>query len=231
MKTTTMRRLALISALAAASHSPLAAGAPGGLEEAIKRFAQIQTQGYPGTVQITVGPLDPRSQLGPCSSYEPFIPAGSRLWGKTNIGVKCVSPSLWTVYVPISISVSGHYLKTARMLAAGQAITGNDIEVVSGDLTALPDGILTDPAQAIGKPPRIGLAAGQPLRADQIVVPPAIRQGQTVKLITRGPGFSVSSEGKALTNAGEGQTVQVRGASGQTVSGIARAGGVVEIAY
>lgn len=231
MITMTKRCLGPLALLFAATTSTMTAAAPSGLEESIRRFAQIQTQGLPGSVQISVGPLDPRSQLGPCSSYEPFIPAGSRLWGKTNIGVKCTSPSIWTVYVPINVVVSGHYLKAARMLPAGQAITGNDIEVAQGDLTKLPDGILTDPAQAIGKPPRIGLAAGQPLRADQLVVPPAIRQGQSVKLITRGPGFSVSSEGKALTNAGEGQTVQVRGASGQTVSGIARAGGIVEITY
>lgn len=221
----------LLVLLIGAMNSTLALATPDGLEEAIKRFAQIQTQGLPGKVEITVGPLDPRSRLGHCSSYEPFIPAGSRLWGKTNIGVKCVNPSIWTVYIPVGVSVFGHYLKSARPLSAGQAIAGNDIEVVQGDLTALPDTILTDPAQAIGKRPRIGLAAGQPLRADQIVVPPAIRQGQTVKLITRGPGFTVSTEGKALTNAGEGQTVHVRGASGQTISGIARPGGVVEINY
>lgn len=210
---------------------PLAGAAPDALEETIRRFAQIQTQGLPGVVQIAVGPLDPRSQLGPCSSYEPFTPAGSRLWGKTNIGVKCLSPSIWTVYVPITVTVSGRYLKAARPLSPGQAIAANDIEVAQGDLTQLPETILTDPAQAIGKPPRIGLAAGQPLRADQLVVPPVVRQGQTVKLVTRGPGFVVSTEGKALTNAGEGQTVQVRGASGQTISGIARPGGVVEISF
>jgi flagella basal body P-ring formation protein FlgA len=49
--------------------------------------------------------------------------------------------------------------------------------------------------------------------------------------ISNGPGFTVSSSGKALTNALEGQLVQVRTDSGQTVSGIARAGGVVEISH
>jgi flagella basal body P-ring formation protein FlgA len=41
----------------------------------------------------------------------------------------------------------------------------------------------------------------------------------------------VSSEGKALNNASDGQVVQVRAASGQTISGIARPGGMVEVSY
>jgi flagella basal body P-ring formation protein FlgA len=56
-----------------------------------------------------------------------------------------------------------------------------------------------------------------------------VRQGQTVKTVSRGAGFSVSSEGRALHNAQEGQIVQVRTPSGQTVSGIARSGGIVEM--
>jgi flagella basal body P-ring formation protein FlgA len=50
-----------------------------------------------------------------------------------------------------------------------------------------------------------------------------------VRITAKGPGFSVSSEGKALNNATEGQVVQVRTSSGQTVSGIARPSGIVEI--
>jgi flagella basal body P-ring formation protein FlgA len=41
----------------------------------------------------------------------------------------------------------------------------------------------------------------------------------------------VSSEGKALNNATDGQIAQVRTSSGQTVSGIARTGGIVEVLY
>jgi len=49
--------------------------------------------------------------------------------------------------------------------------------------------------------------------------------------VSTGVGFSVSSEGKALGNALAGQIVQVRTNNGQTVSGIARPGGVVEVSH
>jgi flagella basal body P-ring formation protein FlgA len=48
--------------------------------------------------------------------------------------------------------------------------------------------------------------------------------------MVNGRGFSISSEGRALNNASAGQVVQVRTASGQVVSGIARQDGLVDIA-
>jgi flagella basal body P-ring formation protein FlgA len=56
-------------------------------------------------------------------------------------------------------------------------------------------------------------------------------QGQTVRLVSQGSGFRVSADGKALANAAVGQLAQVRTASGQTVSGIARADGIVEVNF
>ena len=56
-------------------------------------------------------------------------------------------------------------------------------------------------------------------------------QGQSVKLVSQGPGFKVSSDGRAINNALEGQIAQVRSASGQVISGVARAGGIIEVNY
>nr|WP_291983235.1 flagellar basal body P-ring formation chaperone FlgA [Candidatus Accumulibacter sp. ACC005] len=64
-----------------------------------------------------------------------------------------------------------------------------------------------------------------------LTAPWAVQQGQSVKLQSTGAGFSVSNEGKALNNASDGQIAQVRTASGQVVSGVARPGGVVEVTY
>lgn len=52
-----------------------------------------------------------------------------------------------------------------------------------------------------------------------------------MRVVSKGKGFQVATEGKALNNAAAGQVVQVRTASGQTLSGIARADGTVEISH
>ena len=71
---------------------------------------------------------------------------------------------------------------------------------------------------------------GSPL-GDQLLAPLVVRQGQSVRVVSKGSSFSVSAEGKALNNAADGQVAQVRMSSGQTVSGVAKADGSVEIAY
>jgi flagella basal body P-ring formation protein FlgA len=135
------------------------------------------------------------------------------------------------VYVPVQVRVSGSYLVTARQLTPGQVVNSTDVLTQSGDLGALPAGILTDPAQAVGKTVRNGIAGGQPLRSDFLTAPWAVQQGQSVKLLSAGAGFTVSNEGKALNNATDGQIAQVRTSSGQVVSGVARTGGIVEVSY
>lgn len=221
------RLLALLFFLAI---SPLPALASDQVIQAVEQYLQRQTQGLPGKVSTSVGQLDPRTQLAPCSALEPFTLPGSRLWGKTTVGVRCLGPANWTIYVPVQINVTGSYVVTIRPLGAGQPLAGSDLTVRQGDLTNLPPNVLTDPMQGIGKTLKSGLGSGQPVRSDQLIAPYVIQQGQDVRLISKGPGYAVSNEGKALNNASEGQIARARTASGQTVSGIARPGGIIEIA-
>lgn len=201
------------------------------LYRTIEDYLRTQTQGLPGKVSYRITPLDSRTQLSPCDAFEPFQPGGAAPWGKTTVGVRCLGPSSWTIYVQVQISIQAKYLVAARPLTAGQVVGANDFASRNGDLGALPTTVLMDAEQAVGKTVKIGVAAGQPLRSDQLIAPWAVLQGQTVKTISHGAGFSVSSDGKALNNAMEGQVVQVRTPSGQTVSGIAKPGGIVEVTY
>ncbi len=215
----------LLCALTATSAYAQAPSLQGVLED----YLRTQTQGLPGKVSYTITPLDPNAQLAQCSVFEPFLPTGTRLWGRASIGVRCLGPANWTIYVPVQIALQGQYLVTARTLNAGHRVGPQDYTVRHGDLGRLPATVISEPAQAVGKTLKNGLAAGQPLRSDQLSAPWVVQQGQSVRTISQGAGFSVSSEGRALNNAAEGQVVQVRSPSGQTLSGIARAGGIVEI--
>jgi flagella basal body P-ring formation protein FlgA len=199
--------------------------------QAVEDYVRRQTQGVPGKVGYHITPPDVGARLARCDAYEPFQSTGAAPWGKTTVGVRCLGPASWTLYVQVRISVETQYLVAARSLAAGQIVGENDFVARNGDLGTLPATVLMDAGQALGRTVRIGIAAGQPLRSDQLTAPRAVQQGQKVKIVSRGAGFSVSNEGKALNNAQEGQVVQVRTPSGQTVSGIARPGGVVEITY
>lgn len=205
------------------------AGANELVSSTVEQYLKTQTQGLPGKVSYSVGMLDPRMQLSPCSAMEPFLPPGTRLWGKANVGVRCLGPANWTVYVPVQVNVSGNYLVSVRPLAAGQPLVSADFAARQGDLTQLPPGVVTDPSQLAGKTLKNSIGSGQPVRGDMLLAPLVVQQGQTVRLISQGPGFAVSNEGRALNNAAEGQIAQARTAGGQVVSGVARPGGIIEI--
>ena len=201
------------------------------LRQTVEQFLRIQSAGLPGQVNVVVGQIDARTNLPACAAPEAFLPNGSRVWGKTTVGLRCGAPSPWTIYVSATVQVFGEYLAAAAPLAQGRAVGPADVVKISGDLTTLPNGIITDPAQAVGRTLAASLPAGTPIRSDALRAQPAIQQGQTVRVVSNGPGFSVSAEARALNNAAEGQVAQARTTSGQVVSGVAKAGGVVEVTY
>ncbi len=201
------------------------------LRQQAEQFLRIQSAGLPGSVNIQVGQIDARTNLPACAAPEAFLPTGGRIWGKTTVGIRCVAPSPWIIYIPATVQVMAEYLVTAAPLVQGQILGPNDIAKVKGDLTALPSGILTDPSQAIGRTLAASLRMGAPLRNDALRSQQVVQQGQTVRIVSVGPGFRVSAEAKALNNAADGQVAQARTASGQVVSGVAKAGGVVEVTY
>lgn len=201
------------------------------LKQTAEQFLLTQANGLPGEVRVTVGAIDPRLKLPVCPVPEAFLPPSSKAWGKTTVGVRCNVPSTWTIYVSAQVRVHGEYIAAAAPLAQGQTIGQGDIARVKGDLTNLPSGVITDPSQAIGRTAASTIALGAPLRQDALRNQQAIQQGQAVRVILNGDGFSVSSEARALNNANEGQLTQVRTAAGQVISGIAKLGGIVELAY
>jgi len=199
----------------------------GSARAVIEQFLTNQTAGLPGKVSITINtPMS--GPLPACELLEPFLPAGARLWGRVSVGVRCRSDQPWTRYVPAYIAVVGSYHVAARAIVAGQALVPADISLREGDLAALPAGVVTDPSQLVGMTASNSMAAGAPIRRELLRGLVAVHQGQSLKVISRGNGFVVSSEGKAMTNAALGAMIQVKMQGGQLLSGIVRPNGIVE---
>jgi flagella basal body P-ring formation protein FlgA len=222
---------ALASAPARAQQQTGARQDPAALRSVVEQFLQTQTAGLPGKASVKVGAIDPRLSLAACPAPEAFLQPGARAWGKTTVAVRCSAPTTWTVYIQAQISVLAEYVAAAVPLAQGQPLEQGQLVLMQGDIASMPNGIITDMAQAIGRSPTVSLAAGTPLRLDTLKSKPVIQQGQMVRLVSTGAGFSVSSEARAIGTAGAGQVVQVRTPTGAIVSGTAKAGGLVEVAF
>lgn len=224
--------LLLISALAATTaQTAIAQQSPEPVEQTARQFLERETLGLAGEIEITVGQLDAANQLPPCAALEAFLPPGMRAWGQISVGVRCDSPVVWSVYVPARVAIMSEYLVVARPIRPGQILGPQDLKREYGDLTAQPANTLTEASQVVGHHARYAIATGNTVRADMLRLPPAVQQGQTVKVVGTGQGFSVSNEGRALNRAGDGELVRVRLANGQVVTGIARNGGIVEVRF
>ena len=197
------------------------------IRAAIDSFVRTQLSDMPGKIMIKTGGIDRRIALTACPALEPFVPSGGRLLGNTTIGVRCVSGSSWTLFVPVQIKVNADLLVAIRPLQQGQVLRAEDIAVQNGDLTH--PGTLVDPAQVLGKVLKFGVGAGQALKQNMLRLPYAITEGQKVQIQVAGQGYQINYEGKALSNATEGQNLRIKTASGQVISGLALADGSVEV--
>lgn len=84
--------------------------------------------------------------------------------------------------------------------------------------------------QAINKTSTFPILAGVPLRLDSLRRPQIIQAGQLVRLNSKGTGFSISTDARAIGSASEGQVIHVRTTNGQQISAIAKGAGLVEVA-
>lgn len=223
---TTLFTLIALCTLSAGAGAATSSGAQSHAEirDTVTAFVRAQTQGMPGKVTIQVTEIDRRITLPACTALEAFLPPGTQLNGNSSVGVRCNSAQGWSLFVPVNVKVSLNMLTAKKTLQQGQTLRAEDIGSLPSE--SLQAGTLTDPAQAIGKIMKYGVAAGQILRQDMLRAPYTVIRGQSVQLQVLGSGFRVSAEGQALNNAAEGETTSARAASGQIVSGVVRGGAI-----
>lgn len=208
-----------------ATHALAQADAP----EQLRLFLEKETTGVAGRVEVSIGTPDARLHLAACQKMQPFVPTGTRLWGRTTLGVRCVEGAVWQVFLPAHIKVFGQAPVAARPLNMGDGVAGGDVRFEEVELTRFPAGAFADPAQLADKQLSRSVAAGQPLMRDYFRARQVVAQGDSVKVVYAGPGFAVSTQGRALSGATEGQNVRVVTEAGKTLNGTARSGRIVEV--
>jgi flagella basal body P-ring formation protein FlgA len=232
-----IRQLLTISgaALLGLAAAPLAAQAVSA--ESLRQFVQreataaVAAAGSAARVEVTVGSIDSRLQLAPCARSETFVPAGMRLWGRASVGQRCLEGAQWSVLVPVTVRVHGPALVATRPLAPHTALEAADTQVAEVEWTREPQGVATDTAQLHNRVLQRSVGLGQPIPLAALRAPTVISQGDPVRVIGNGRGFSISAEAIALASAQEGQAVRVRTDSGRVLSGTARAGRQVEVVF
>lgn len=181
-------------------------------------------------VEIEVGRLNPRLRLAACAQVEPYLPNGFKPWGRTRVGLRCLSgPKRWNVYLPITVKVFGPALVASSALMAGTVLTEADLHEAEVDLAAENGAVLTDPEQAVGRTLTRMVSAGDALRDSNVRARQWFAAGDTVRLVAIGAGFSVEGQGRAISVGLDGSRVRVRTESGRIVTGRATGEREVEV--
>lgn len=204
---------------------------PETIQQAVAAFVKEKAAALPGERSITVSRIDPRLKLARCAQLEPYLPGGSKLWGNSSIGVRCLAPASWSLYVPVLIRVTDNVLVTLQPIPANHVLQADDVGLQQRDITQFAGSALTTLEQAAGKTVLGPLASGTILRAEMLRAAKVVRQGQSVKLVAQGNGFTITSEGQSMSNASLGEVVTVKTRSGQLLKGIAKGDGLVEVNF
>jgi flagellar basal body P-ring formation protein FlgA len=188
-------------------------------------------QAAPGLrVEVRIGQLDPRLKLAPCTTVQPYLPAGMKLWGNARIGLRCADARVrWNVFLPIAVDVFGPGLVAAAALPAGATLTAADLKAATVNLSASPSAALVAAELAIGRTLSRPLSPGDALRDTDLRVRQWFAAGDSVRIVAGGSGWRIHGEGQALNPGLEGQTVRVRTESGRIVSGVASGDRMVEV--
>ncbi len=181
-------------------------------------------------MEANVGDLDRRLRLAPCSKVEPYLPFGARLWGKSQVGLRCVEgPVHWNVTMPVSVNAYGPAWVIRGQVAAGAVVT--DADVVQSEVNWAEDTnpVLGEREAWVGQVATRTLVTGQTLRQGMVKPAQVFQAGAPVRVVAQGVGFQISSDAQALSAGVVGQSARVRMENGRVTMGVVLDGRTVQI--
>lgn len=205
------------------AQTPPGAGLPAeAVQQALTLAGQAaQALAPPGArVVVSPGAIDPRLQLAPCAKIEPTQITGQPACGRTRIALRCVEgKSRWNVSLPVTVQVFAPAVVLATALPAGATLDTTALTLAEVDWGAASGQPFANGQALLGRVLARPLAAGQALRAPDMLARKWFAPGETVQIVARGAGFSISAEGQALSNGLEGQPARVRTEGGRVLVG------------
>ncbi|GAB4214718.1 MAG: flagellar basal body P-ring formation chaperone FlgA [Rhodoferax sp.] len=189
----------------------------------LQQAVQAVSQDAPLRLEVEVGRLDSRLQLEACARIEPYLPPGTRLWGKTRLGLRCLEGNkLWNVFLPITIKAWGPAWVLKRQVASGHALSEGDVMAAEVDWAEFSSPVVARKEDWDGKVAARMLMPGQSLRQNMVRSPQVFQSGAQVRVIAQGPGFEISTSAQAVGAGVVGESVRVRMGNGQVVTGLVR---------
>jgi flagella basal body P-ring formation protein FlgA len=97
----------------------------------------------------------------------------------------------------------------ARRISKGEVIAENDIMWVKMRADRTQRDVIVDMQDIIGMTPKRHIRPEQPIRSMDIQRPVLVPKGSLVTIILKKPGMTLTSQGRALQNGADGETIRI----------------------
>ncbi|MDE1151957.1 MAG: flagellar basal body P-ring formation chaperone FlgA [Micavibrio sp.] len=95
------------------------------------------------------------------------------------------------------------------VLHSGDVISLGDIDYTSIRTADLSPNVVTDAHKLVGMSPRRSVSPMKPITTVDIVLPVIIKKGDLVTMVLKSPTMTLTTQGKALENAADGESLRV----------------------
>ncbi|MEO7107205.1 MAG: flagellar basal body P-ring formation chaperone FlgA, partial [Rhodoferax sp.] len=158
--------------------------------------------------------------LAPCGNVEPYLPPGSKLWGRTRVGLRCIDGiSRWNVSLPVTVNAYGNAWVIKDFVASGAVIAESDVVEEEVNWAEESSPVIRDKKLWVGQIATRQLSTGQTLRQNMVRPAQVFQAGAPIRVVAQGPGFQISSDAQALTAGVIGQVARVKMENGRISSG------------
>lgn len=155
--------------------------------------------------------------------------AGNKMWGRTYVRVQCVGSDTAPFFVGVDVKVWAPVLVVKGTVQSGQTLGLDDVEFRTMDLSQLSHGWVSELAHLNNKTAARQLWPGTLLKHDHLRGQALVKNGDTVKVMMKGPGFAIGGTAVAMGEAELGEVVKIKTSQGKILHGVARDALLVEV--
>jgi len=112
-------------------------------------------------------------------------------------------------WVTLNLEVIAPVVVVRKPMGRHQPIESQDVTVVLKDLTKLPSGYFTDPAEVIGQRVKRTVYGNTVLREDLVELPPLVQRGDIVTIIAEAGVLRITARGEAKAKGRKGERISV----------------------
>ncbi|PZO25374.1 MAG: flagella basal body P-ring formation protein FlgA [Betaproteobacteria bacterium] len=143
--------------------------------------------------------------------------------------VQCVGSDTAPFFVGVDVKVWAPVLVVKGTVQSGQTLGLNDVEFRTMDLSQLSHGWVSELAHLNNKTAARQLWPGTLLKHDHLRGQALVKNGDTVKVMMKGPGFAIGGTAVAMGEAELGEVVKIKTSQGKILHGVARDALLVEV--